>query len=282
MERSKEEKMTRRKIAGIVLAAVTILFIIYCLLFLSQNQNKKIEKGVVKVMETYSENLNDQEVKTLSKDLGSLIDDKLRQIGKDDLTKEQLKELLDMITQEINNKFENLTEKEIHLIANSVLKEIIDQGIGTSKEDQEKLILYKKQIDELTIEIDRELETMIKEFEREISKVETVFNEQTKEIEEHITLLTEHITEVEKKVGELEKKEGELEKKVGDLEKEKNEMEKKISELEAKLKEVTETTIVHEKELESLKERMTNAENGGLYYRFEEETSTLHLFGKEE
>ena len=253
--------MTRRKIAGIILATVTILFIIYCLLFLTQNQNRKIEKGVVKVMETYSDNLNDQEVKTLSKELNTLIEEKLKQIGKDDFTKDQLKELLELITQEIHNKFENLTQKEVHLIANSVLKEIIDQGIGYTSEDKEKLEIYKKQIDELTIEIDRELETMIKEFEREISKVETSFNDQTKELENHITLLTNHLTELEKKVSELEKSKNDL---------------------EIKLKETIEKTKVHDEQLEGLKERVKNVEDGALYYHYEEESSTLHVHGKEE
>ena len=69
--------MTRRKVAGIVLAVVTVLFLVYCILFLNQNQEEKIEKGIVKAMKTYSGNMDEDEIKVLTKEIDTLVNEKL-------------------------------------------------------------------------------------------------------------------------------------------------------------------------------------------------------------
>lgn len=299
-----KKSMTRRKIAGVVLAVTTVLFLVYCILFLNQNQNEKIEKGVVKAMKNYSENLNEEEIKVLTKEIDTLVEEKLNTVEKEKLTEQQLDQLLTLVTKEITHKFNNLTENEIHLISNRVLKEILEHNLGGSSGNEQLLEKYKKQIDELTKSINGQLEQLLKEMEEEMDTVKNTVDKKTSEIEEDLGKMEGKVNEktsrLEKNISSMDgilnnlggtvntlggsintfgKNLTTIEKQVEIIIRENQELRAMLESMLDGSTDMEENNEKQEKELQEIRSQIERITSSGLGYTYDPDTNTLYLSG---
>ena len=254
--------MRGRKIISLILTIATLIFMIACLLFYNTSRSYKAEKGIEEALKAYSASMEEAEIKVLTKEINDAVEKKLSEMNTQDLTQEDLKELLETVIRElevhtVEYRDRDITLEEINLIANEVIKKIIEQNIIPSNEDElAKLEAYKLQLDQLT-------------------NIQQDFYSKLIRTENTITELQKRISELEKeldsdKIGQLEKT---VNKQIEELKKADSQLNEKNAALEKIISEL-------EKKIAGYEEKLANLEGNILFYEYNQDTQTLNVYGK--
>lgn len=242
--------MKRRKIVGLFLLTATVVYLFASFLALYQNQRVKMEKGIEEALKVYSEK-ESQSVKELNKDVNLLLEEKA---DINDLKQEKLKNegsfaRIDKNVTNVTNQM-NVMGKNISDVANQMI--IIEKNITDVKDE---IIIMENRINNLNDKV-VQMEHYYKTFYEEMINMNSSLKDEVLQNKETIVVIKEEIKSVTDKILEIEKQLAE-----NDLKQEDN------------IKNLQEQLLQYE-------ERMTAMEEDVLYYRFDEETQTLNIYGK--
>lgn len=147
--------MRGRKIIGLLLSAVTLIFIIACLLFYHANQAYQAEKGIEEAIKAYSAVMEEAEIKVLTSEVNEAVEKKFSEMNTGTLSNEDLEELLETAVKELENgtlkyRDTDITQEEVYHIASEVIKKAIEQKITPVSDEQlARLEAYRQQLDSL-------------------------------------------------------------------------------------------------------------------------------------
>lgn len=210
--------MRRRKMIGLGLIAVTCLFVFCCMLIFMNRKSYKIEKGVSKAIQTYSPSTEPVDIKVLSKEINELVEKKFMENAIGELSEEELQELLVIVADRLQEDMKEIGDKQRYEIANQVIAQIIELGIGDTTEEQKQLEEYKKKLEQLTQETNEQfrnvMETMVKDMEKvqetiektnaNINAQETIFNQHTQTYQQQVSVYNQSIEELQNRTKDLE------------------------------------------------------------------------------
>lgn len=208
--------MRGRKIISLLLTIVTLIFIIACLMFYNSSQTYKAERGIEEAIKNYSASMDENEIKVLTKEINDAVEKKLREMDTEDLTQEDLEELLETVIKELEIRTleyrdTDITREEINHIANEVIKKIIElKIIPSNKEDLAKLEAYKQQLDQIT-SLQQDLSTKLIQAQTNLNNLEKRVSELEQALKQRIDSLEERADELKEKAKQLEAKAASLE-----------------------------------------------------------------------
>lgn len=173
-----EEKLKRRKIIGIILIAVTIIFVLLCVFFLTQKQKFEIEKGVAEALKAYSASMEGTDVKVLNREINNAVEERLKELNSQELSEEEIQLLVQEVTNELRYKFQHISEEE---------KTIIESNI--------------QQLEQLIEEINKGIEVIRLEMGDTTGKLEVSIEE----LENQLTLIQQELNQMKEQAQTMEK-----------------------------------------------------------------------------
>lgn len=176
--------MGRRKMIGLGLIVITCLFVFCCVLLYVNRKSYKIERGMSKALETYSNTTEPIDIKVLSKEINELVEEKLKETNLEELSEEELQQLLEVVADHLREKIRGIGEEERYEIANQVIAQIIELGIGDTTEQKEQLEEYKKKLEQLTNETNEQFRNLMDNMAKEIKSVQEDIEKTNTEIEQ--------------------------------------------------------------------------------------------------
>ncbi|MGN1314128.1 MAG: coiled-coil domain-containing protein [Lachnospiraceae bacterium] len=197
--------MRGRKIIGLLLTVVTLIFIIACLMFYDANQTYKAEKGIEEAIKNYSASMDDEEIKVLTKEIYAAVEQKLEGMDANNLTEKDLEELLETVIRELEIRTleyrdRDITREEINRIANEVIKKIIELNMVPSNEDNlSKLEEYRLKLDQIT-NLQQDLWVKLTQTQADITALQNRISELEKALETRMEQLEHQASDLQKNV----------------------------------------------------------------------------------
>ncbi|MGN0307101.1 MAG: coiled-coil domain-containing protein [Lachnospiraceae bacterium] len=197
--------MRGRKIIGLLLTVVTLIFIIACLMFYDANQTYKAEKGIEEAIKNYSASMDDEEIKVLTKEIYAAVEQKLERMDANNLTEKDLEELLETVIRELEIRTleyrdRDITGEEINRIANEVIKKVIELNMVTSNEDHlAKLEEYRLKLDQMT-NLQQDLRIRLIQTQEDIAALQNRISQLEKALEVRMEQLEHQTSDLQKNV----------------------------------------------------------------------------------
>ena len=197
--------MRGRKIIGLLLTVVTLIFIIACLMFYDANQTYKAEKGIEEAIKNYSASMDNEEIKVLTKEIYAAVEQKLEGMDANNLTEKDLEELLETVIRELEIRTleyrdRDITREEINRIANEVIKKIIELNMVPSNEDNlSKLEEYRLKLDQIT-NLQQDLWVKLTQTQADITALQNRISELEKALETRMEQLEHQASDLQKNV----------------------------------------------------------------------------------
>ncbi len=248
--------MRGKKIIGLLLSVVTLIFMVACLLFFQANKDYEAQKGIEEAIKAYSATMKEQEIKVLTGEINNAVDKKLKEIDTGNMTDEELQDLMLLIVQKLEKatssyRESDITQDEVYRIASQIVRKTMEeQGNKLNEEQLAWLNNYQKQL-ELLIKrqdsLDDQMEQTRNSLSDQVSQLEKAQGSKITGLSVELTSYIKVITE-------------EIKKELHDT------FQRELDEVKGKL------------QLQS--EKLGRLEGSILYYEYEPDTHTLKLFGK--
>ncbi len=254
--------MRGKKIIGLLLSVVTLIFMVACLLFFQANEDYKAQRGIEEAIKAYSATMKEQEIKVLTSEINDAVDKKLKEIDTGNMSDEELEDLMLLVVQELEKatahyRETDITQDEVYRIASQIVeKSLKEEGSKLTRDQQAFLDNYQKQL-ELLAKRQDSLDSQLEQARNSLSN-------QVGQLEQTRNSLSDQLNRLEQNQGS--KFEGLSE-----------ELSKAMNELAQEWKKKLEGA---EAQLQSQSEKINQLEGNILYYTYDKDTQTLQLFGK--
>lgn len=243
--------MKRRKVVGLALFTATLVYLVASFLALYQNQRVKLEKGIEEAMKLYSQE-EKSEVKELNKNMDLLLNEKA---DISDLEEQRInyEGSFARMEKNVTNVTNEITSVE-NYVANIIDK--ITQMQSQIHNTSDKISEMQNQIVSITNENKALLEQIV-HIENKYTIIENLQKDVTQN-KEQIVVMEEAIDHIYEKILLLE-----------------SSMSEKDMIQDGNLEELKNEFIKYKEIIEEMKEN-------SLFYQYDEETQTLHLYGDKE
>ena len=243
--------MKRKKLIGVVLFTATFIYLFAFVLSLYQNQRVQFEKEMSETLKLYSQT-ESSNVKELSKDMNSLLDEKL---DKEDMEQQILQNEGNFarIDKNVTNVTKDMVVLEKNITNLSDLITTVENHFNNLNEKVYKIDNYLNTIDEKIHQME---ESYYQIFE-EIKVLKTT-------MESDILLNKKAIQEIQIQLKDINQQFVQL-----------------ISTIEENDGKHEENIKLLKEQLSQCEEKITKMEENVLYYQFDEESKTLHVYGNQ-
>jgi hypothetical protein len=149
-----------KRIFGVVLLAVTVLLLLFCIFYNEEQQKTRIERGISEALENYAAGMDESEIQMLTRDINDVVDEKLAGLNNEEWTEERLQELFMAVAVEVGDKAGYLTQEEIRQITGEILENVIEVRLQARTDEEEEIFeRYREELDDLTARQDAAEET---------------------------------------------------------------------------------------------------------------------------
>lgn len=244
-------RMKRRKMVGLILFCATVVYLFAFVLSVYQNQRVQLEKEMQETLKYYSQK-EEQSVKELSKDMNTLLDEKL---DKNDM--EQQMHITEGNFERIDKNVSNVTEGMVVLEKNITNLSDLISSVENHFNNLNEKVIHMGQITEV--------------LDNRLYQIEELYSALCEEIINYNAVLSNDITQNKEQLVELQKQ-------LADLNEDITNIEKSISEENIKKDEQIKTLEV---KLSQCEARIKDLVENVLYYRFDAESNTLQVYGNQ-
>ena len=189
------------------LALILVVVVIYgfAVWYLQKNNGQyQMEQGISESLENYS-SFSTMDIKVLKKEINDAVETKLEGIDTKELSKENLKELLIAVKEELNYATYNIPEEEINKMANDIVNQILELKVGGMTESEKKLLAaYQLKVDELTVQLG-ELEEKIRKIPYSAEEVKKIAQQYDWTAAEITNIITQNTKDENKLIEALAK-----------------------------------------------------------------------------